>query len=101
MKSCLIKKYILALLFISSTVAFAETATIISTTGKVEVNRNEAWVPVNKDTVIREGEIISTGFKSEALIKYSASEFGFDIVEHVVTPDSFLEHEITPRKSVL
>lgn len=73
MKSCLIKKYVLALLFISSTVAFAETATIISTTGKVEVNRNEAWVPVNKDTVIREGEIISTGFKSEALIKYKDS----------------------------
>ena len=73
MKSCLIKKYILAVLFASCTLAFAETATVISVSGKVEVNRNETWLPVQKDTIIREGEVISTGFKSEALVKYKDS----------------------------
>ena len=73
MKSNLLKKYILAVLFTSSTLAFAETATIISASGKVEINRNESWIPVQKDSIIREGEVISTGFKSEALIKYKDS----------------------------
>lgn len=73
MKSGLIKKYILAVLFASCTLVFAETATVISVTGKVELNRNEKWLPVQKDTIIREGEVISTGFKSEALVKYKDS----------------------------
>lgn len=73
MKLSLIKKSLLAVLFASSALAFADTAKIISVTGKVEVSRKDAWIPLAKDSVINEGEIISTGFKSEALIKYKDS----------------------------
>ncbi len=73
MKLSFIKKSILAAIFATSVFAYADTATVISVTGKVEVNRKDAWVPVTKDTVIREGEVISTGFKSEALVKYKDS----------------------------
>lgn len=53
--------------------AFADNASVMSVTGKVEVNRNGEWIALGKDSVISEGEIISTGFKSEAVIKYHDS----------------------------
>lgn len=73
MKLNLVKKTVLALALASSALAFAETAKVISVTGKVEVNRKDAWVPLAKDAVLNEGEVISTGFKSEALIQYKES----------------------------
>lgn len=75
MKFNFVKKSLLVLLLASSALAFsfADTATVISVSGKVEVNRNNAWVPLAKNTEVREGEVISTGFKSEALIKYKDS----------------------------
>lgn len=75
MKFNFVKKSLLVLLLASSALAFsfADTATVISVSGKVEVNRNNAWIPLEKNTELREGEVISTGFKSEALIKYKDS----------------------------
>lgn len=52
---------------------FAANATVVSVTGKVEVSRNNAWVPVSANSSIAEGEVISTGFNSEALIRYNDS----------------------------
>ena len=73
MKLKLLKKSVFALVLASSALAFADTAKIISVTGKVEVNRKDAWVTLEKDSIINEGEVISTGFKSEALISYKDS----------------------------
>lgn len=62
-----------AVISICSSTLFAANATIVSVTGKVEVNRNNTWVPLSVNSSISEGEIISTGFNSEALIRYNNS----------------------------
>ncbi|MGP1459541.1 MAG: FecR domain-containing protein [Treponema sp.] len=62
------------LVFLSAAAfAFADKAVVLSVAGKVEVERNGAWVSLQKDSVLGEGEAISTGFKSEAVIKYQDS----------------------------
>ena len=52
---------------------FADNAVVLSVTGKAEIERGGAWVPLQKDAALSEGEVISTGFKSEAVIKYRDS----------------------------
>ncbi|MBQ9630716.1 MAG: FecR domain-containing protein [Treponema sp.] len=51
----------------------ADSATVVSVEGKVEVNRNGAWQALSEKSRIAEGEIISTGFKSKALIQYQGA----------------------------
>ena len=63
--------------------AFADKAVVLSVTGKVEVERNGAWVPLQKDALISEGDVISTGFKSEAVIKYQESVMKLGAVTRV------------------
>lgn len=53
--------------------AFADSAEIISVKGKVEVNRKDTWVTLNVGDKVSESEMISTGFQSEAKIKYKDS----------------------------
>lgn len=68
------KKIICAAVFSAiATISFAEDATVVSVTGKVEVNRKDQWVALNANSKISEGEVISTGFNSEALIRYNGS----------------------------
>ena len=50
--------------------AFASSAVVVSFVGKVEVNRNNVWVPLAKGDKVYQGEMISTGFKSELILKY-------------------------------
>lgn len=52
---------------------FADSAEVISVKGKVEVNRNDTWVTLNVGDKVSESEMISTGFQSEAKIKYKDS----------------------------
>ncbi len=73
MKLNLKSLFCLAALTISASGIYAATATVVSVTGKVEVNRENAWVAVEANSTIEEGEIISTGFNSEALIRYNNS----------------------------
>lgn len=73
MKFGSLKKSILAVLIASSAYTFADSARVISVSGKAEVDRNNSWIPLQKDALINEGEVISTGFKSEVLIKYKDS----------------------------
>lgn len=73
MKFGSLKKSILAVLIASSAYTFADSARVISVSGKAEVDRNNSWIPLQKDALINEGEVISTGFKSELLIKYKDS----------------------------
>lgn len=51
----------------------AENATVVSLKGKVEVSREGKWIPLSENAKISEGEVISTGFKSEAVLKYEGS----------------------------
>lgn len=48
-------------------------ASVVSVSGKVEVRRNNAWVPLSAGDSVSEGELLNTGFKSEAVIKYEGS----------------------------
>ncbi|MBQ9494134.1 MAG: FecR domain-containing protein [Treponema sp.] len=52
---------------------FASTATVVSIEGKVEVARKGGWVALSANDTVREGEVISTGFKSKAVIRYEGS----------------------------
>lgn len=59
--------------FVVSSVAFASNAVVVSALGKTEVNRNNQWVELAKGDKVYEGEMISTGFKSELVLKYQDS----------------------------
>jgi hypothetical protein len=52
---------------------FADSATVVSLKGKVEVNRNGSWIALAENDTVAQGEIISTGFKSEAVLQYQGS----------------------------
>ena len=56
----------LALAFVAAHSALALEATVLSTSGKVEIQRGNSWVPLNKGDVVYSGAVISTGFKSSA-----------------------------------
>lgn len=53
--------------------AFADSAEVIAVKGKVEVSRNNEWVTLKVGDKVSESETISTGFQSEAKIKYKES----------------------------
>ncbi len=63
---------VLTLLLISVPV-FCETAVVTFVKGKVEVSRNDKWVAVAVGDSINVSETLSTGFQSEAKIKYKGS----------------------------
>ncbi|MFA6855845.1 MAG: FecR domain-containing protein [Treponema sp.] len=51
----------------------ADSAVVVSLRGKVEVNRNGTWVALSENGLVSQGEVISTGFKSEAVLKYQGA----------------------------
>lgn len=61
------------LLFVSAS-AFAMDATVSSVTGKVEVQKNGAWLPVKAGDKLPQGSVVQTGFKSELVLKIKESE---------------------------
>lgn len=68
------KKALLGLaLFAAAFSIFAEEAIIVSVKGKVEVERDSEWIALNPGDTVDESEMISTGFQSEAIIKYNDS----------------------------
>jgi len=75
MKKTFSKKIIgFVLLFsVAGISTFAENAAALFTRGTVELKQGDSWVPIKRDSVIKEGEIISTGFQSEAIISYKDS----------------------------
>mgnify|MGYP003289725928 CR=1 FL=1 len=66
------KILILALLSIFSASLFALDAKVLSVSGKVQVQRGANWVDLKPGDVIRKGEVIQTGFKSEAQISLTS-----------------------------
>jgi hypothetical protein len=61
------------LVFFAAAPICADSATVVSMHGKVEVNRNGAWVALSENDPVSQGEVISTGFKSEAVLKYQGA----------------------------
>ena len=51
----------------------ADSATVVSAEGKVEVERGGKWVPLAVNDTVSEGEMISTGFKSKAALRCKGS----------------------------
>ncbi|MBR0155238.1 MAG: FecR domain-containing protein [Treponema sp.] len=68
------KKIITALLisFLSFEI-FAIEAKVVSVTGKVQKQRGAAWVDLKPGDVIAKGELIQTGFKSEAVLSLTSA----------------------------
>lgn len=67
---------VLAVLICSAVISlFAEAAKVTYIVGKVEVNRNGAWQTVKVNDLIQQGETISTGFQSEAVLSFNGSSF--------------------------
>lgn len=55
--------------FTLGALAFSLDATVVKTSGKVEVQKGTNWVAVKEGDVLGKGAVISTGFKSEATLK--------------------------------
>lgn len=69
----LIKFLILLSVFSASLPLFATPAVVTYVSGKVEVNRNNSWIQLKTGDTLNESDMISTGFNSEAKIKYNDS----------------------------
>ena len=67
MNFSVLRKSLGVLFVLCSAALYANTATVVSTVGKVEVSRTNVWVALTENEVVREGEVISTGFKKKLL----------------------------------
>lgn len=70
------KKRLLSLIALTVFAAgslFAADATVTFVKGKVEVNRNGEWQTLEVGDVVHQKEVISTGFQSEAKLKYNGN----------------------------
>ncbi len=52
---------------------FSLTGTVVSVTGKVELQTASGWTPLEKGDTIESGLIISTGFRSQAVLQVAGS----------------------------
>jgi len=65
---------IASLFFVLSAYSFAENATVTAVKGKVEVSHgDDNWIALKVGDTVSESDIVSTGFQSEAKIKYNGS----------------------------
>lgn len=55
--------------------ATADKAEVISFTGKAEYETPQGWVPIAVGTVLNQGTVISTGFKSSVVLAIGESRF--------------------------
>ena len=68
------KKLILSLLFTTFAFSsFAMQATVVSATGKSEVQNGSSWVTLKAGDTLDQGAVIQTGFKSEVVLKIKDS----------------------------
>ncbi len=65
----------------------AESATVSYVRGKVEVCRNDVWVPLKMGDTINPSEMISTGFQSEVKIKYNNSLMALGALTRITLDD--------------
>lgn len=79
------KKLFLALIIFGFCTAglFAAEAIVLHTEGKVEVQKAGAWVALKAGDSVPKGAVISTGFKSSAVIKFQESSFTLDALTRI------------------
>ena len=64
---------VLFILIITGSFLFALEGKIVETIGKVEVQKAGEWVPAKAGDILAPGSVISTGFKSEAVLSIGKS----------------------------
>ncbi len=64
---------VLIVLFISVFPVSALQGTVVSVLGKVELQTDNGWKPLNSGDTVDSGLIISTGFRSQAIIQVAGS----------------------------
>lgn len=52
---------------------FAIEAKVVSVSGKVQVQKGTAWVDVRPGDVLKKGDLVQTGFKSEAVVAITSA----------------------------
>ena len=93
MKSSLLKTLTCFLsLSLASNLAFSLSAVVVSTNGKVEIQKGEEWIPLIAGTTISTGDCISTGFKSEAVIQINSSTLTLGALTRI-TVEKLLESQ--------
>lgn len=55
--------------------AFTLDASVVSITGKVEIQKNGQWVALKKGDKVSQNAVISTGFKSSAVLSFNNTVF--------------------------
>lgn len=60
---------VLVLAFVTCFAAIALDAKVVSVSGKVEVQDGENWVAVKVGDILKKGDVLSTGFKSSAVLQ--------------------------------
>ncbi len=64
---------LIAVLLVVSIPVFALEGVVVSSTGKVEVQTATGWAPLKIGDEIQSGRVISTGFRSQAIIQVAGS----------------------------
>lgn len=84
------KKRFFAAAFIAavfSVSTFALEAKVISVTGKVEIREGRKWIPLAKGESVEKGAVISTGYKSEAVLQVKGASFTLGAMTRVTVED--------------
>ena len=67
------KIFVVFLLLLSTFSLFALDGIVIDVLGKVEKQSGSSWVPLKKGDILQPGDIVSTGFRSEAVLSIGKS----------------------------
>lgn len=67
--------------------AFALEGKVISTSGKVELLDGGTWISLQEGDIIEKGAVISTGFRSSAIISIKKSEFKLGPLTRITIED--------------
>ncbi|MGN0729832.1 FecR family protein [Treponema sp.] len=88
MKSCLKLTFVMVFAALSVFSASALEAKFVSTSGKVEIFEGGMWVAVkNGDIIEDKGAVVSTGFKSEAVISVKGTNFTLGPLTRITIED--------------
>jgi len=96
MKFGSLKKSILAVLIASSAYTFADSARVISVSGKAEVDRNNSWIPLQKDALINEtiqGSFTTAAKAAHILGMFKVKHAAFCLEKSLDSPDYLLSGE--------
>ena len=95
------KRIILTIfLLVGSVAVFAATgvaqdkAEVISFTGKAEYQTADGWIPVTVGTLLEQGTVISTGFKSSGDSRFTVAALSRIAIDKLVEDDSSYDTEM-------